>query len=224
MDAPGQVVDISGLTLTKGKAVGGYGGNLRSIGGDLTLTEVALTNGTADDNQGGAGAYLSNGVIKLGWVLVKGNVAKGTDTYGSGAGLNISELHGSVVATIGASLIAENQSTGYRGGGLLISRSSGVAGRALEVTLTNSTVANNTLAAAANGAGIFNDKGTLTLTNSTVSGNAATAGSGGGILNDHGTLTLDGGSSVSGNSVSDRADAIFNISGPAGPAWQHGQR
>ncbi len=96
---------------------------------------------------------------------------------------------------------------------MLISRSSGVAGRALEVTLTNSTVANNTLAAAANGAGIFNDKGTLTLTNSTVSGNTATAGSGGGILNDHGIVTLDG-SSISGNTVSDRAAGIFNISGP----------
>ncbi len=118
VDAPGQVVDISGLTLTKGKAVGGYGGNLRSIGGDLTLTEVALTNGTADDNMGGAGAYLSNGVIKLGWVLVKGNVAKGTDTYGSGAGLNISELHGKRRSRrIGADLIAENQSTRVSHGG-----------------------------------------------------------------------------------------------------------
>jgi hypothetical protein len=47
------------------------------------------------------------------------------------------------------------------------------------------------------GGGIWND-GTLTLTNSTVSGN--TAGSGGGIWNDYGTLTLTN-STVSGNSA-----------------------
>jgi hypothetical protein len=36
-------VTISGLTLTKGHAANGYGGNLASRGADLTLTDVALT-------------------------------------------------------------------------------------------------------------------------------------------------------------------------------------
>ncbi|MBO7725474.1 MAG: hypothetical protein J6S40_03310, partial [Thermoguttaceae bacterium] len=41
------------------------------------------------------------------------------------------------------------------------------------------------------GGGIFNDSGTLTITNSTISGNTASDGSGGGIGNDdYGTLTL----------------------------------
>lgn len=53
------------------------------------------------------------------------------------------------------------------------------------LTLTNSTVSGNL--ASAGGGGIYND-GTLTLTNSTLSGNLASAG-GGGILN-YGTLTL----------------------------------
>ncbi|MBC8170865.1 MAG: hypothetical protein H7X77_04315, partial [Anaerolineae bacterium] len=47
------------------------------------------------------------------------------------------------------------------------------------------------------GAGIANE-GTLTLTNSKVSGNLATSGGGGGILNDQGTLTLNK-TTVSGN-------------------------
>jgi hypothetical protein len=84
VNAPGKAVAISGLTLTKGKAVGLYGGNLRSIGGDLTLTSVALTNGTADDDQGGAGAYLSNGTFALSAVFITGNVAKGTIPLAAG--------------------------------------------------------------------------------------------------------------------------------------------
>ncbi len=48
------------------------------------------------------------------------------------------------------------------------------------------------------GAGIYN-AGTLTVTNSTLSGNSANYGSGGGITNDHGTLTVIN-STFSGNS------------------------
>jgi len=64
------------------------------------------------------------------------------------------------------------------------------------LTLTNSTVSGNT---AYVGGGIWTT-GTLTLTNSTVSGNTATA-NGGGIYTSTGTLTLTN-SAVSGNSAS----------------------
>jgi CSLREA domain-containing protein len=73
------------------------------------------------------------------------------------------------------------------------------------LTLTNSTVSNN---AADSGGGIFNQTGTLTLTNSTVSNNSA-ANSGGGIFNQTGTLTLTN-STVSGNSASFDGGGIFN--------------
>ena len=63
--------------------------------------------------------------------------------------------------------------------------------------LTNVTVSSN---AAFNGAGIANDGGTLTINNSTISGNATTGNSGGGIVNDSGTLVLND-STVSGNST-----------------------
>jgi hypothetical protein len=56
------------------------------------------------------------------------------------------------------------------------------------LTLTNSTVSDNTSTSA--GGGIYNSSlGTLTLTNSTVSGNGALSGKGGGISNE-GRLTL----------------------------------
>jgi hypothetical protein len=65
------------------------------------------------------------------------------------------------------------------------------------LTVTNSTVSGNT---ADSGGGIF-DYGTLTLTNSTVSGNTASYNHGGGIFSS-GTLTVTN-STVSGNSASD---------------------
>ena len=55
----------------------------------------------------------------------------------------------------------------------------------------------------AEGGGIYNNAGTVTLTGSTVSGNAGFGEGGGGIYNnDSGTVTLTG-STVSGNSVAD---------------------
>jgi hypothetical protein len=76
------------------------------------------------------------------------------------------------------------------------------------LTLVNSTLTGNT---ATNGGGIANSNGgTLTLTNSTLSGNAAT-NAGGGIFNDNmGTLMLSN-STLSGNSAA-RGGGIYNDS------------
>ncbi|MGI8494556.1 MAG: choice-of-anchor Q domain-containing protein [Pyrinomonadaceae bacterium] len=72
------------------------------------------------------------------------------------------------------------------------------------LTLTNSTVSGNT---ASNGGGIYNLNGKTTLTNSTVSGNTATAG--GGIYHGSGTMTLTN-STVSGNSASFNGGILNN--------------
>jgi len=77
------------------------------------------------------------------------------------------------------------------------------------LTLTNSTVSGNETTG--NGGGIYNDDGTLTLTNSTVSGNEAGYG-GAGIYN-RGTLTLTN-STVSGNTgVYGAGGGISNVDG-----------
>ena len=72
------------------------------------------------------------------------------------------------------------------------------------LTLTNSTVSGNT--ANDNGGGIFSAGGTLTITNSTVSGNS---GEGGGIHNGGGTLTITN-STVSDNIAGDKGGGIRN--------------
>ena len=72
------------------------------------------------------------------------------------------------------------------------------------LTVSDSTISGNI---AASGGGIFNNDGTLTVTNSTVSGNYAP--SGGGILND-GTLMVSN-STISGNSANDSGGGgIYN--------------
>ena len=77
------------------------------------------------------------------------------------------------------------------------------------MTVTNSTVSGNTASADSGGGGILN-QGALTLTNSTVRSNKASIG--GGIYNILGTLTLTD-STVSGNTASaDSGGGIYNSS------------
>ncbi len=82
------------------------------------------------------------------------------------------------------------------------------------LTITNSVISGNTTNAggAGHGGGIFNG-GTLTLTNSVISGNTASTSSGGGILNSSGTLTIIN-STISGNSAAGGfGGGIWNYSG-----------
>ena len=85
------------------------------------------------------------------------------------------------------------------------------------LTITNSTISGNQ---ANNGGGIYNS-GTLTITSSTVSTN--TTGLGGGIYNNGGTLTIVN-STISGNSGRQRRRHYDNDSGPLSDHQQHSLR
>ena len=94
--------------------------------------------------------------------------------------------------------------------GLFRVSSSGVSFTVNALTLTRGNVANGL------GGGINNGGGTVTVTNSTLSGNsAATNGSGGGIYNGGGTVTVTN-STLSGNSATDPNNGgggIYNYPG-----------
>ena len=77
------------------------------------------------------------------------------------------------------------------------------------VTVTQSTISGNS--AQDNGGGIYNNDGTVTVTQSTISGNSA-QDSGGGIYNDDGTVTVTQ-STISGNSAQDNGGGIYNAGG-----------
>ena len=78
-----------------------------------------------------------------------------------------------------------------------------------KLALNNLTVADG---GGLRGNGIYNFSGTVTLSNSTISGNSATSGAGGGIHNIGGTLTVSN-STLSGNSANDGADGAFSKGG-----------
>ena len=157
-----------------------------------------------------------------------------TDTADSGAGSlrqAISDANGSVgedtinfdpslsgqTITLGSQLaVADSAGLIIDGGSANITVSGNNAVRVLEVrsgaklTLNNLTVANGR---GAGGGGIYNN-GTLTVTNSTLSGNSApyVSTSGGGIENNGGTLTVTN-STLSGNSANYRGGGIHNWNG-----------
>ncbi|MBI3248699.1 MAG: thrombospondin type 3 repeat-containing protein [Deltaproteobacteria bacterium] len=77
------------------------------------------------------------------------------------------------------------------------------------LTLTDSTISGNT--ASGGGGGVYNS-GTLTLTDSTISGNSTDSYSfGGGVSNRYGTATLTD-STISGNTASIGGGGVFNLS------------
>ncbi len=100
--------------------------------------------------------------------------------------------------TISGITITKGSGTGTTNPGFFDGRGGGIFNNQGTLTLTNSTVSGNT--ASEYGGGIYTYAGTLTLTNSTVSGNTASA-AGGGIFNDGGTYTTTTltNSTVSGN-------------------------
>ena len=73
---------------------------------------------------------------------------------------------------------------------------------AFTVNISGVTVRNGSVAGATDGGGLYNDGGTLTITNSTFSGNSTSGGNGGGLFNLFGSAAITN-STFSGNSASD---------------------
>lgn len=203
----GQInVEISGLTLTGGVAVGGDGdSNGAAIFNqeDLTLADSTISGNSAD--RFGGGIYHMSGSLTVTNSTIAGNSAQ----YGAGI-FN----HSTGSTTVSKSTISGNTAS-YFGGGIYLSGGSvnvrnttisgneatlfgggGLANYTGTVNVTNSTIAGNE--AKNNGGGIYNADGTMSVVNSTVSGNTVEF-FGGGLYNSTGTLTVTN-STISGNS------------------------
>ena len=92
--------------------------------------------------------------------------------------------------TTGVTVQGGNLGTSTEGGGIYIDN-------AAVVNLTEVAIQNNT---GKHGGGIYNKNGTLTVTESTISGNAAANGNGGGLFHDAGTTVILTNVTFSGNS------------------------
>jgi predicted outer membrane repeat protein len=234
MDAPDELVFISGLTLTGGDAVAGggfLGGALYndSIGGetpDLTIENSVLTGNRAD---GGGAIWGENANFRFSNTVFSNNVA--TDFEGGALYLRPEDPGGLVIEN---STIAGNSAFLY-GGGLFANQANdnitidrttfsgnsagfggGVYLQGLDVdtTITNSTLSGNT---AEDGGGAIwtdpsDDEANLSVRNSTISGNGAEYGGGIFLEDDNGpdAGSISISSSILANNTRDAASSYAN--------------
>ncbi len=181
-----QVVTLSGLTIADGTGVTvngqNVGGGIYNDHARLTLSHCTVA-GNAVAVAGFGGGIDSLGPLNLNASAVSGN------TGGSGAGISA----GPGMVTITSSQITGNQAgPGANGGGLALGG---------PATITNSTISGNT--AGGQGGGVFINVALQTTTvvsfsRSTITGNRG--GAGGGVMNLDGTVTVAD-STISGNAT-----------------------
>jgi hypothetical protein len=186
----------------------GVSGTILLTSGELQITHNVIINGPGAENLAVNGSAtftvfenLASNVTISGLTITNGN--------GGGIVNRIGAL------TLSASIVVGN--VGTDGGGIF----NEATNRLTTVTITNSTISDNS--AIGNGGGIFTQglggEVTLTVSNSTISGNSAT-GNGGGIFS--GAAGLEAGASstvvvsnstLSGNSTASDGGAIYNAAG-----------
>ncbi len=158
----GTVVNISDLTITNGSTAT-YGGGLYNYYQDTTTLNRVVVTGNAVFSSGGGGIYNDQGALTLNACTVSNN------TSANNGGGVYNYFYGTL--TVNASTLSGNTATSGYGGGIY------AAGN---VTLNNTTVNGN---AATNGdsGGVF-VAGVVAINNCTITENAASNGySGGGI-------------------------------------------
>ena len=227
------IVNISGLTVSNGRAEGG--GGLRNQA-TLTVRDTVFSGNVANQTGGGIENVSS---LVLSNCVIHGNSVAGTNSR-AGGGLhnlgtvtalscivssNILSRSGASIACLGGGI--NNDGTLAMTNSIIHGNSAGtsvsadVSGGGIfnngTLTLHTSTVgANsaNSTSGAARGGGIANGFGTVTLNRSTVSFNQAArasgGGLGGGLFNDLGTLSVDN-STISGNQArTGGSGGVFN--------------
>jgi hypothetical protein len=206
-------LNLTGRSALSGNYAGAGGADIYNDGRTVTL----------NDSNAGDGLYNDNGALTVSDSTLSGGIDNGggtvtvTDTTFSGGGIyNAASmaisgctLSGGLSAsaaivnagamTVSSSTVSGNNSFyGYYGGGFCNT------GSGATLLLNNTTVSGNI---ARFGGGIYNDTGSVTLQDSTLSGNAAhhydypwAGGYGGGIFNSAGTIHLNH-SSVTANTA-----------------------
>jgi hypothetical protein len=203
-DVAGNItVTISDLLLTLGQA--DQGGAVRNAG-RLTLATDGLThcqaNGTGTGFIGG-GAILNKTGATL--ILSSSFVDNNQAVHGAVGGGILNQAGATLV--LSRSNLTNNQAAGSEGGGLL---NAGIA------TCTNTYIGGNLSAL---GGGVANDGGTLTVTDSTFSGNVADAGAvnsfGGALYNTTAASLIS--STLSDNLATGLASAVGGAAFSDGP-------
>ncbi|TET51412.1 MAG: hypothetical protein E3J64_06925 [Anaerolineales bacterium] len=178
------------------------GGGVYAHYGRATLSGGQVVSNSA--TYGGGGVYVAAGTASLsgGQILsnTAGNIGGGVCVFGTNGvftqtgvstiAYNVASMSGGGVcvllgqAALSGGLIHDNRANGTAssqgGGGLFVNVNS-------RLSVSGGQVISNT---AGSGGGVYNNDGTLTLVNTTVSANSATGGSGGGLYANGGTTAI----------------------------------
>jgi len=159
-------VNFSGLTITGGNSGGGYGSGIYNRGGTVTVSNGTITGNTA----GHGGGVANTGTLTVADSLISNNSADGGGPHDNGG-------VGRVIDGTQVTVTAD-------GGGIYSDGGT--------VTISGSEVSGNVADA---GAGLLNDRagaGTVTITDSTFSANAAQRFGGGAFNSADATMTITG--------------------------------
>jgi len=175
-------ITVTGCTLAANNADFGGAAYLDDTGGSLTIEDSTVTGNTADES--GAGVYVEAGSLTVTDSTFSLNTASGADGEGGGA---IAVYGGTI--SIEDSTLDDNEAENNDGGAILVRDELGVDPAAPGITLTNTTVSNNTASDWGGGIACHRDCD-ITATNSFIIGN--TAYEGGGLLLAPGSFTCVG--------------------------------
>ncbi len=191
------------------------------------ITGLTIQHGSSDEGAG----ILNYGVLNVSNATIASNSAS-VPAAGIGGGIgggiadetdaNLTLSHvnltNNTASIVGGGIYNNGGTVTIGNGSTLSDNSAGQLGGGISsigtVTIRDSTLTNNSASASGGaGGGIFNDAGsTLTLVNDTLSGNNAPRGDGGAVFNNDATLTSTN-DTFSGNTISGNGGGIFNEGG-----------
>jgi uncharacterized repeat protein (TIGR01451 family)/CSLREA domain-containing protein len=161
--------------------------------GTATIGDVTIRHGTSSLSGGGINVNCVTGAQTL---QLNDSVVELNQTSSRGGGIAVEQCPSAQIIVSGS--VIRNNAASDHGGGIAQNTNAG------GVTVTNSTISDNTTGAAGGGIMSFSS---LTITHSTISGNTANGVSAGGILHTFGTLTLTN-STLSGNRTNGGGGAL----------------
>jgi CSLREA domain-containing protein len=198
-----------GISISEGNAAllgvqvarnttGNYGGGLSISNASVTIDGGQIVSNTAGGRGGGMYVVYDSALTQTGASLIGYNVISDTESNGNGGGIYFDGDR----ATLEGGQIVGNTAINY-GGGMYVGQG--------DVTLRRGQVLNNEADLVG---GIYNSDGTITLVNTTVSGNAATTVCGG-LCNNTGTFVLTF-TTVANNTAT---NGVGGIGRAAGAIW-----
>ena len=189
---------ISGVTLTGGNAHfydedEGSGGALRKDHGnaDLTIADVVITGNYAELYGGAVNLFDTDGTVTIRDSVISNNVA------GGGGGLY---SDGDAALSLNLINVEITGNTASEGGGLYLSDT--------DTSISDSTI-NGNIAYTGDAGGVTSNRGSLTISNSSISGNDAGDDGGGLWIDDSYTSSTISNTTISGNTAGDDGGGIF---------------